>query len=312
MTKRRVREWMKWLAAAALAAVVVWLAGDAIYELRVDRRLAAWEAGVERGPDGVRVGCEAFAIGEGEIALLLIHGFGDSAPVFRTLAEAWAEDGFTCRAMRLPGFAEPMKAYRQTSLEAWKAAVTEEAEGLRRTHQEVWMVGHSTGAALAAAVLLAEPALADGVIMLAPLFAVAGERSPVLSPEGWFHIGRRLFQQTDVLENEFPLVTYDASAADYPYRDRFVPMNVYRDLFRLMAAVEGRAGELTHPVWMAVAREDVVIDTAAAHNFFDELGSMRSARVLLERSGHVIPIDAEWPRVAREAATFIRGGEGGG
>jgi carboxylesterase len=307
---RRAGRWIGWFAAAVVAAVVVWLAGDAFYAVRVERRLAAWEAGVQRGPDGVRVGCEAFSVGEGDIALLLIHGFADAPAVFRPLAAAWAEDGFACRAMRLPGFAEPMAAYRGTSLEAWKAAVTAEAEALRRTHREVWMVGHSTGAALAVAVLLADPGLADGVIMLAPLFAVSGERSPVLSPEGWFHIGRRIFRRTDVLENEFPLVARDPSAADYPYRDRFVPMNVHRDLFRLMDELESRASEVTHPVWMAVAAADLVIDTQVALAFFEALGSTRSGKVVLQDSGHVIPIDAAWPRVAREAAAFIRGGEG--
>src|SRR5687768_5379807 len=96
---------------AILVFVGVWLLGDFLYSRIIAWRVARWETTIERHPNGVRVGCEDFTVGSGETALLLVHGINDSPAMWRKMAPRLAEQGFTCRAMRLPGFAMPLKDY---------------------------------------------------------------------------------------------------------------------------------------------------------------------------------------------------------
>ena len=215
------------------------------------------------------------------------------------------EAGLTCRVMRLPGFAEPMASYRKTRLAQWKQAVRDELAALREAHETVWIVGHSTGAALGVECLLAEPDSADGIVMLAPLFKVSGTRSPLLSPRGWFTIGNKLFHDQALLENSFPLATHDPEVANFPYRDRFIPMNVYRDLFRLMDELAGREAEFAAPFLMVLAENDLVIDTPTARAFHEHAASEMKELIVLERTSHVIPFDSEWTNVVEQMTAFI-------
>jgi esterase/lipase len=301
---------MKVIMKAVLALIgvgVLLLMCGLVYGPWLERRYADWNEGIERDDDGVRVGCREYSVGQGDTALLLIHGFGDSPALYYKMAPALAEAGFSCRVMRLPGFAEPMPTYRTTSLQQWRQTVRDELAALREAHGSVWIVGHSTGVALGVECLLADPTSADGMVMLAPLFKVSGTRSPLLSPRGWFAVGNKLFRRTALLENPFPLATHDPEVADFPYRDRFIPMNVYRDLFTLMDALEGTEAQFAAPFLMVLAANDLVIDTPAARSFYQQAASDRKELLVLERTSHVIPFDSEWSNLVDQIHVFIEG-----
>src|SRR6202011_3451084 len=75
------RVMLPYVIAAVIAVPVLWLCGDLLHSLLMrwlDRR---WEARIERDPEGVRVGCREFVLGDGEDAVLLVHGYGDSPGV---------------------------------------------------------------------------------------------------------------------------------------------------------------------------------------------------------------------------------------
>lgn len=297
------------VAAAALLIVGAGILGDYGYARVVRGHWAAWEAGVERHPDGVRKGCRAYTVGDGDTALLLIHGFGDGPPVFGKMAPALADAGYTVRVMRLPGFAEPMSAYARTDLNQWTAVVREELAGLRRRHPRVWVMGHSTGATLGVRQALEEPDSLDGLVLLAPLFGVSDERSPVLRPRTWYTLLNELRIFTWIVENHFEMDVHDKSVIDYPYRDRFVPVTVYDDLYVLLDQVRSRGGELTGPLLMFVAAEDQIVDPGASRAFFEAAASEPKEFVERTDAGHVLPLDQGWDTMVKQADAFIRRSE---
>src|SRR5262249_13628170 len=81
----------------AAAILVLWFGIDFAYALLMKRRYARWEAGIERDPDGVRRGCREYTVGNGDTAVLFVHGFADAPTVYQRMAPALAEKGFTCR-----------------------------------------------------------------------------------------------------------------------------------------------------------------------------------------------------------------------
>jgi len=77
MTPARARHRARWWLGLPAALVLLWLAGDFVYSRIVLHRLARAERATRRDAEGVREGCRAYSAGDGEVALLLVHGFND-------------------------------------------------------------------------------------------------------------------------------------------------------------------------------------------------------------------------------------------
>ncbi len=279
--------------------------GDFGYGKRVDRRYAKWNASISRDADGIRTGCRAYRAGNGQTAILLVHGFADSPAVYHLLTPALVERGFACRVMRLPGFAETRDAYATTNRAKWEDAMRGELEALRPAHEQTWIVAHSTGASVALKLLAAEAKLADGVVLLAPLLRVGDVRSPVLKTSTWFKIGEKVFQKTDMIENVFPLDIHHPTDG-YAGKDRFVPLVVYREVFALMSELENAASSISHPAMLVLADSDKVIDSNVAVAFHDAMASNVKRRLILKDTGHLIPLDHTWEQLAEEVDSFVR------
>jgi carboxylesterase len=299
---------MPWLllAAAVVAVPLVWLLGDLLYALAVRWRYARWEKGIERDAEGVRAGCREGTLGAGDVGLLLVHGFGDSPAIFVNLAPALAAEGLQVRTLRLPGHGLPMDRYRLlTDSGQWRKAVQDALGELRTCCSRVVLVAHSMGAAVALDALAGRPELADGLVLLAPLIDVSRRRSPFLHPRTWFALVDPLLLFTDRVAMIFPLDLHDKEALALARADRFVPRAVFRELFAVVARIRGRAKEFNTPLLVWLAKEDLVIDNAAARRFFEEYGGPKSVQIA-EGSGHMLPLDHDWRRIAADVAGFAR------
>ena len=118
-------------------------------------------------------GCREYTLGDGEAAVLLVHGYGDSPAAFQLMAPALAANGFTCHVLRLPQHGVPMNQYRKTSAVQWCDAVRSAITELRGRHRRVYLLAHSLGAAIAVEAVSAPSAVVDGMTLLAPLFDVS-------------------------------------------------------------------------------------------------------------------------------------------
>jgi len=235
----------------------------------------------------------------------MIHGFASSPAIFQKMAPALADRGFTCRVMRLPGFAEPMEAYTQTSKKKWMAAIEREVEVLRREHASVWLMGHSLGASLALQYLLDYPDKADGAVVLAPLLGVSNQRSPVFASRTWYELGNAFFRHSSVVENHLPPDGEDTGVNMQDINDRFIPCIVYREMFALVDDVNGRAGVFNKPLLMVLSKDDQVINSRIVEMFFDEAPTSHKKLAYIEDSGHDIPMDDGWKEVVAITGDFI-------
>lgn len=293
------------LFAKILVAVVVFqLLADGIYAWYVSASVAKWEKSVER-ENGVLKGCDAYLLpakvnepAEGtRTVLLLVHGINASPRHYDLLAPALAEQGFTCRAMRLPGFVEPLSEYHKTTAAAWLEAVHQELIALQVDYDRVGIVAHSLGGATAIGVLLDHPEDADFAVLLAPAVAVSNSRSPVFSTRTWHEISQRLFWFTDTMQSPYPLNCQMPSKTDHPGRTPFTPAVVVDELFQLMDRNGPRAAEWQVPVTMILSSADPVVNTPVAKAYFEAMPVDDKSLVLLENSGHAIPLDQEWELV---------------
>jgi carboxylesterase len=309
----RRRRWLRILLIAAVAFVPLHLLIDGIYAAYVAREARAWEATLDRDSAGVIAGCDTFDVApsgdvDHDTAILLVHGLGASPRHFEFIAEDLAQRGYHCRAVRLPGFAEPVSKYSESTSHAWLDKVRSELASLRKDFGRVGVVGHSLGGAVTIGVLLDDPQAADFAVLLTPAVEVSDARSPVLSTRTWHEISERSLVFVEVLNSPYPLDCHDPERDDFPGRTPFTPKSVVDELFELMDDNRGRAAEITVPTTVVVAIDDPIVDTPAAERFYEELGTADKSLVRLDDSGHEVTLDWQWQKVAdaiAQLATYV-------
>ena len=297
---------LPYLVASAVAVPLFWIVGDLLYALIVGRLYRRWNAGIERDPDGVRAGCREYTLGDGEAAVLLVHGYGDSPAAFQRMAPALAANGFTCHVLRLPQHGVPMNQYRKTSAAQWCDAVRSAITELRGRHRRVYLLAHSLGAAIAVEAVSAPSAVVDGMTLLAPLFDVSSRRSPLLRVHVWYRLLDSSLLFTDFVRTAFPADLWHKDAAALMRDDKFIPRVVIRDLFALMARNRGRAKTFTIPLLMILARHDRIVDNKAAERFFNDSAARPKRLLYVEDAGHMLPIDYGGGKRVDEATRFFR------
>jgi esterase/lipase len=123
-------------------------------------------AGPDHGP---------FVIGEGDAAILLVHGFPGTPKEFRPLAARLAAAGWVAHGVLLPGFGREIATLPQRRGQDWLRAAAREWRALQRRYALTALLGYSFGATIATALAARWPPAC--LILIAPWwrFGVPGE-----------------------------------------------------------------------------------------------------------------------------------------
>jgi len=100
-------------------------------------------------PATVRPGTEPYAAGDGDIGVLLIHGFTGSPASLRPWAEHLAAAGYRVRVPRLPGHGTSWQELNLTRWQEWYATVKRSYAELSAETTKIVVGGLSMGGALA-------------------------------------------------------------------------------------------------------------------------------------------------------------------
>ena len=288
-TQRHLVRWTRWIVYGAMAGGTLLLSSCAMFRWRYQN----WNKYVVRNADGVLDHAEAYTRGDGDNALLLIHGFGDGPHVWNELAPLLAEKGYTVRCMRLPGWCEPVDEKRTTTLQDWQKAVADEMASLRRDHGKVAVLAHSLGAGLATWMAQGGTARPDALALYAPMFGISNVRSPLLPTRTWFRIGERVLPDHMILESLFEDHSEAGNARPRTRRDPFVPVAMYKELYRLMDERDAQEPRLSCPVRLALPEKDRVVDSAKSLDWFDAVDAPSKTNLTLPGTGHVLPLDLD-------------------
>lgn len=122
--------------------------------------------------------------------VVLLHGLGASSAFWQPVAQRLAAAGCRTLAPDLLGFASSIRLGTHFHLDDQAAAVLRLIErhraGADGRTEPVWLVAHSYGAAVAAAVATARPDLISGLVLIAPaVFADADEARARIGGRSW-------------------------------------------------------------------------------------------------------------------------------
>ena len=236
----------------------------------------------------------------GPDAALLLHGLTGSTFELHPVARALSDAGVRVLAPLMAGHAGGTAELVGVPWTEWVAKAERDLArlaGARRT----FVVGCSMGALVACALAHDHPARVDGLVLLAPALelALAGRVAAVLGrlPA----LGRVVVPKTagsDVRDAEM--------RARNPCLDG-VPLGAVSELEALAAQVDRGLPGIVAPALVVASRHDHTVTFGGARRLARRIGSGPARMLALEESWHLVGIDVERDRCAREAVEFLDG-----
>ncbi len=226
-------------------------------------------------------------------ACLLIHGFTATPREMRGLGEyLHATYGYTVLGVRLAGHATTPEDMAHMRWEDWLASAEDGWHLLRSAgHERIAVVGLSMGGVVALLLAAYQPAMAV-VSMAAPYTLEITPRERLLG------LVRPYFPKGEGK-------VYDPEG----FRGRVAyPVNPARsalELVRMLGVLREALPTVKAPALVLHSRNDRYVQPESAERIYAALGSPHKRLVWVERSSHVVTLDAEREKVFREVGRFI-------
>lgn len=254
---------------------------------------------------GIGLGAEPVDLGpeDAETAALLIHGFIGGSDTFADLPERLANEGVRVRAMLLPGHGTSPRDFEKTNEQEMLRAVVKELERLKTHHENVVLVGHSMGAALA--VIAGAERGVDGLVIGGGFFGVTYYWYYILPAEAWGHLTSPFVRWTPKTDAFIQVNREEVKDEIFTYR--WVPAKGTLTLFDIgrRAKSEVVLENVTCPVLMLHGRDDRAASGRQAQKAFEKMVSKDKEFVWLERSNHHVFWDYDQAEVFDRVTNFV-------
>jgi carboxylesterase len=239
-------------------------------------------------------GAEPLDVAGDDVGVLVLHGFTGNPGSIRPLAQAFAADGRTVVAPRLPGHGTVVEDMLDTRWSDWSAAADAAYADLAARTRLTVVAGLSMGGTLACRLAARHPEVA-GLVAVNPLV-----QPP--DPE-MVAMGKAMI---DAGETVAPGIGSDI--ADPDAHETAYPGSPLRPLLSLVEGVEALQADLPRiacPVLLLTSAQDHVVPPVNS----DHLASVVAGpveRVALDRSYHVATLDYDKDLIAERAVAFVR------
>ncbi|QJR36662.1 alpha/beta hydrolase [Gemmatimonas groenlandica] len=219
-------------------------------------------------------------------AVLLLHGFNDTAQSMAYLGAKLQARGWTVRAPLLPGHGRDLATMANESRAArWREAVLAEYDALRREYDAVTVVGQSMGGALALLLATERPDI-PALVLLAPYVGMPRNLQwKVLG--AW--IARAALPYLRSIGGETSI--HDPVARAESLGPGVVTARTLTELRRVAEDAEGALSRVWIPTLYVQSREDNRIAAHHAEVHFATLGSADKRLEWLTGCGHIISAD---------------------
>ncbi|MFH1724424.1 MAG: alpha/beta fold hydrolase [Elusimicrobiota bacterium] len=256
-----------------------------------------------RDPEtGIVKGAEPFFFpGEGDAAVLLIHGFSSSPREMYELGKRLNRAKLTVSGIRLKGHGTTVQELRRSRWEDWYADSLAGYEKLRADHKRVFVAGFSLGALLASRLAADKPV--DALVLLAPALRITYKWYYVLPAEIHLQLAGRLTPYVPRFDR-WIMVADKTHLDEYIAYTRLPPAAV-RELVTLAGIVNKQAPDMTAPLLAIHSKNDQVGSPRALRRFFSRVGSKEKELLWLERSNHIITLDHDRERVFEAVRDFL-------
>jgi carboxylesterase len=238
-------------------------------------------------------GHEAWSGGEGDVGVLVLHGYTSSPYGMRGLAEHIADAGFSVELPRYPGHGTHWKDLAKTTWRDWVREAIAALEVLRsRTSSQV-LVGLSAGGTIALHLAATRDDIA-GAALINPFVSTKDPLARLLP------ILKLVVPSVAGLGNDIALEGGD----EQPY-DRN-PLKSQASLIELAGIVREGLPDVTAPLLILTSRQDHVVEPVNGEQILAGVSSEDTEQVWLEQSYHVAQLDLDREEIEQRIVEFIR------
>lgn len=210
-----------------------------------------------------------------KIGALLIHGLLDSPFTMRDIAQQLQQQGILTRAILLPGHGTIPADLLTASHEKWYETVRYGIQTLKAEVEQVFVMGFSTGGALALKAALEDAEIA-GVIQLCPVFRIRAFVDWIIN---WRYLTNFFMHDPEWIEknNEINPAKYQS----LPYH----AVSEVTALTRSLREIDGFY-DLKSPLLMILSAQDETISSRAAIHYFKHLKGHQHQLLLYSEKNH--------------------------
>lgn len=243
-------------------------------------------------------GCAPFEMGEGDRAVILVHGIAGSPAQVRTIGEFLAAEGLKVYAPLLPGHGTHYSNLYYIGWREWYDHLVAEYRRISAQHEEVYIVGFSLGAALS--LRLASRFPVDKLVLISTPLYWFSERLPL-------HNMLRVIRYFAPHSRAFPKrLPETVDGPEYMIYKR-VPLDALWALVELSWDVQKHLRDVKAPALIFHSRRDIAARPRGARRVFRQLGAPWRRLVWLHRTRHGIMhgSDEERDVLRRELRRFL-------
>ncbi|MBL6986105.1 MAG: alpha/beta fold hydrolase [Methylobacter sp.] len=215
--------------------------------------------------------------------VLLVHGLLASPAELRTYGEYLVKQGYTVLGVRLKGHGTSPHALRDQSWEDWYGCVQRGFNILKVHCSGIFVVGFSTGAALALK-LAAEhyPEMTGVVAVSVPLKFV----NPAFMLVPLLHGTNKLVGWVSTYEGVKPFIDNEPEHPTINYRN--TPVRALYELRLLMVHLDDLLPQISLPTLVVYGDEDPIVSSKGAPIIMDKLGSKHKQIQAIKSQRHGI------------------------
>ena len=200
--------------------------------------------------------------------VLLVHGLLASPAELRDYGEYLVKQGYTVLAVRLKGHGTSPHALRDQSWEDWYGCVQRGFNILKVHCPRLFVVGFSTGGALALKLAAEQRPELIGVIAISVPIKFVNTAFMLVS---LLHGANKLIGWVSAFEGLVPFIDNEPEHPTINYRN--TPVRALYELRLLIARLEALLPEISLPALIMYSDQDAIVSSKSAAIIIDKLGS---------------------------------------
>jgi carboxylesterase len=249
------------------------------------RARTAVTARLTLGADGIVVGASTIDLpGDGNRAVLMLHGFGDTPQTLHYLAAYIHAQGWSVRAPLLPGHGRTLNEFAASRSTDWISLARNELATLCDRYSVVVVVGQSMGGSLAT-ILASESPNIRALALLAPYLSMPTRLRRAAS------IHHLLGTVMPFLRGGGERSIRDPSEVTKNLAYGFTTPRLVFELGQVVKLARAAAPKVTVPTLVVQSRQDNRIPPDAAERAFALFGAGERQMMWTEGNGHIISVD---------------------